>query len=64
LTRTVTVIQDNNAMNEKEIKSTYISSIHSDHIQDSIFPSALSEEAAAPNKDIEIRIKDEVFSML
>lgn len=48
-------------MNEKEIKSTFISSIHSGHIRDSIFPSALSEEAAAPNKDIEIRIKDEGY---
>ena len=47
-------------MNEKELKSTFISSINSGHIQDSIFPSTTSTEAA-PNRDIEIRIKDEGY---
>jgi hypothetical protein len=45
-------------MNEKELESTFINSIQSGHIRDSIFPSALSTEAAS-NKDIEKRIKDE-----
>jgi hypothetical protein len=47
-------------MNEKELKSTFISSINSGHIQDSIFPSTTSTEAAS-NRDIEIRIKDEGY---
>lgn len=48
-------------MNEKELKSTFISSIYSGHIRDSIFPSALSTEVTAPNRKIEIRIKDEGY---
>jgi hypothetical protein len=47
-------------MNEKELKSTFVSSINSGHIQDSIFPSTTSAEAAS-NRDIEIRIKDEGY---
>ncbi|MGH9988408.1 MAG: hypothetical protein ACRD8W_31115, partial [Nitrososphaeraceae archaeon] len=47
-------------MNEKELKSIFISSINSGHIQDSIFTSTTSTEAA-PNRDIEIRIKDEGY---
>lgn len=47
-------------MNEKELKSIFISSINSGHIQDSIFPSPSSTEVTT-DRDIEIRIKDEGY---
>ena len=47
-------------MNEKELKSTFISSINSGHIQGNIFPSTTSTEATN-NRNMEIRIKDEGY---